>query len=352
MTTASTPGSRERVEQRGLPRVRVAHQRHRRHRGRFSTLPLLRANAAHILDLLLYVPHPPRNFPPVGFQLRFAGTARSDAAAQLRHLDAASSQARQHVLQLRQFDLQLAFAGSRMTRKDIEDELRAVDHPPLNNLLDIALLRRTTDRDRTAGRRHSPKRQCPRSLPVCRRRSGLPDQAGLAAAEFVPQLWRPRSRPTCEVPPSDSSASNSGMLGLPSDLAELGAPSYRVFCEGAGLRARPAACRVRTAAACASPFPCRDGSAPRGPPGTRVRAPVPCGAGTSRRAHAGLHASCRGISCDENFAKPKSLSYPSVPEALAAVTGVAAAQPPSPDAAHGSHASTPLVPSPQSRWHA
>jgi hypothetical protein len=46
-------------------------------------------------------------------------------------------------VQLRQFDLQLAFAGSRVTRKDVENELRAVDHPPLNDLFDVALLRWT-----------------------------------------------------------------------------------------------------------------------------------------------------------------------------------------------------------------
>ena len=83
----------------------------------------------------------PVNFAAVGFELRFARAPGADAAAQLRHLDSASAQPRQHVLQLRQFHLQLAFTGARVFGKDIEDELRAVDHPGVDQFLDIALLR-------------------------------------------------------------------------------------------------------------------------------------------------------------------------------------------------------------------
>ncbi len=51
------------------------------------------------------------------------------------------SQPRQHVLQLRQFHLQLAFPGARVPRKNVENELGAVDHPPLDDFFNIALLR-------------------------------------------------------------------------------------------------------------------------------------------------------------------------------------------------------------------
>ena len=81
------------------------------------------------------------DFPPIGFKLGFTGTARADAAAELRHLHAAPGQTRQHVLQLRQFHLQLAFPRARVPRKNVEDQLRAVDHPPLDDFFDIALLR-------------------------------------------------------------------------------------------------------------------------------------------------------------------------------------------------------------------
>ena len=53
-TSATTPALRlrQRIEQRGFARVGVAHQRNRRHRHRLAALTLLRANAAHVFDLL------------------------------------------------------------------------------------------------------------------------------------------------------------------------------------------------------------------------------------------------------------------------------------------------------------
>ena len=136
-------GARQRIEQRRFSCVRIADQSNSGNWRGFATLALLRADAAHIFQLLLDMPYASRNLPTVRFQLRFARASRADAAAQLRHLNAASGEPRQHVMQLRQFHLQLAFAGSRVPRKNIEDQLRAVDDPPLNDLFDIALLRRT-----------------------------------------------------------------------------------------------------------------------------------------------------------------------------------------------------------------
>ena len=80
------------------------------------------------------------NFSTVGFELSFPRSAGSDAAAKLRHLDAASRQARQHVLQLRQLYLQLTFAGAGVPGKDVEDELSAVDYAALDNSFYVALL--------------------------------------------------------------------------------------------------------------------------------------------------------------------------------------------------------------------
>ncbi len=88
-----------------------------------------------------HVADAPRNLPAVGFQLSFTRAAGADAAAELRHLDATPGQARQHVFQLRQLDLQLAFAGAGVPGKNIEDELRAVDHAALDDLFNVALLR-------------------------------------------------------------------------------------------------------------------------------------------------------------------------------------------------------------------
>src|ERR1017187_9017951 len=132
-----------RVSERRLPRIGVADERTRRDGRGLAPLPLLPANAPHVFQLLLHVPDAPGDLPPVSFKLGFTGTAGANAAAELGHLHAMPGQPRHHVLQLRQFDLQLAFAGARMPRKNIENELGAVDNPPLDDLLNIALLGRT-----------------------------------------------------------------------------------------------------------------------------------------------------------------------------------------------------------------
>jgi len=46
------------------------------------------------------------------------------------------------VLQLRELDLQLAFAALRPLRKDVQNQRGAVEHPNAERLLQIALLRR------------------------------------------------------------------------------------------------------------------------------------------------------------------------------------------------------------------
>src|SRR5262249_35830362 len=79
--------------------------------------------------------------PPIRLQLRFAGTSGADAAAQLRHLDASTSQARQEIFKLGQFYLQLTFARSRMASKNVENQLRAIDDTCVDLALNVSLLR-------------------------------------------------------------------------------------------------------------------------------------------------------------------------------------------------------------------
>jgi hypothetical protein len=104
-------------------------------------LTLLGADAAHVFQLLLYMADAAVDFSAIGFQLSFTGTARTDPATELRHFYAAAGQPRQHVLQLRQLYLQLAFPGARVPRKNIEDELSTIDHPSLHDSFNISLLR-------------------------------------------------------------------------------------------------------------------------------------------------------------------------------------------------------------------
>ena len=133
---------RERVKQRGFSRIRVADERDRRQRDRFSPLPLLGANASNFLHLPLDVANAAVDFPAIGFKLRFTWASSADSASKLRHFHAASSQPRQQVLQLRQLHLQLAFTTAGMAGKDVEDELRTIDHPRIHFALNVALLRR------------------------------------------------------------------------------------------------------------------------------------------------------------------------------------------------------------------
>ena len=80
------------------------------------------------------------NAAAVGFELGFAGAAGADAAAQLRHGFALAGEARQHVLELRQFHLQLALAGAGVAGKDVENQLRAVEHAAGQGGLKVAQL--------------------------------------------------------------------------------------------------------------------------------------------------------------------------------------------------------------------
>ena len=75
--------------------------------------------------------------PPVGFELGFAGAARADAAAEPRQRVAGADQPRQQVFQLRELDLQLAFARPRAAREDVENQLRAIDDLAADLLLDL-----------------------------------------------------------------------------------------------------------------------------------------------------------------------------------------------------------------------
>src|SRR3546814_1169401 len=73
--------------------------------------------------------------PAVGFQLGFTRAAQADRAAALAlQVGPAAHQARGHVAQLGQFDLQLALGAARALREDVEDQAGAIDHAPLQHL--------------------------------------------------------------------------------------------------------------------------------------------------------------------------------------------------------------------------
>src|SRR6185437_10723429 len=78
----------------------------------------------------------------VGLELRLAGSPHADAAAKFLEVGPHSSEARQHVLELRELHLHLGLARSRARREDIEDELGAVHHAAADRVLDVLALRR------------------------------------------------------------------------------------------------------------------------------------------------------------------------------------------------------------------
>ena len=97
--------ARQAIEQRGFSRVRVAHQRDSRKRHRLPLVALRPAAGAHVLEFVAEFLDAAMDSAAIGFQLRFAGTSGADSASQARHLNAASRQAGQQIIQLRQLNL-------------------------------------------------------------------------------------------------------------------------------------------------------------------------------------------------------------------------------------------------------
>ena len=79
--------------------------------------------------------------PAVGLELRLAGAARADAAAEALEVLPHAAHARQVVLELRELDLELALGAHGVLGEDVEDQLRPVDDARLERVLEVALLR-------------------------------------------------------------------------------------------------------------------------------------------------------------------------------------------------------------------
>src|ERR1039457_4447075 len=130
----------EAVEERRFSGVGVAHQRNRRQGGGVPLAAVQRASGAHAIQILLDFLDAAVDAAAIGFQLRLTGAARADAAARPGHLDAPAGQARQQIIQLREFHLQAALTRARAMGEDIQDELRAIDDAARKLLLQVALL--------------------------------------------------------------------------------------------------------------------------------------------------------------------------------------------------------------------
>ena len=76
--------------------------------------------------------------PAVDFQLLFTGTAHADAHLQTRQVSPHPFQSRQRVFQLSQFDGQSRFVGLRVRRKDVENQLGAIEDLDVERFFQIA----------------------------------------------------------------------------------------------------------------------------------------------------------------------------------------------------------------------
>ena len=77
----------------------------------------------------------------VELELRFADAAGSDAAGLPLEMRPRACQAREHVFELRQFDLRARFAAPCAPREDIQNQSTPIDHLDLGDLLEVARLR-------------------------------------------------------------------------------------------------------------------------------------------------------------------------------------------------------------------
>ena len=131
---------RKRVEERRLAGVRVAGQRDRRCLGAPPLLAPDVALAAQLAQPLAEQRHTAARQAPVCLELRLAGAAGSDAAAEPLEVLPHPPHAWKVVLQLRELDLELSLGADGVLGEDVEDQLRAVDDPRLERVLEGPLL--------------------------------------------------------------------------------------------------------------------------------------------------------------------------------------------------------------------
>ena len=127
------------VQQGRLPAVRVTHNGNHRKGNPPATFAPQSPLFADLLDVFLELADTVADAPAIAFQFLLARAARSNAGAQAGQV-AAADKPRQQMMQLRRLDLEAALLGARALRKNVEDQLGAIDHLHLEGALEIALL--------------------------------------------------------------------------------------------------------------------------------------------------------------------------------------------------------------------
>ena len=130
------------VQQGTLACIGIAHQAHLLH---FTLVPgplLLFPASLHLPDLFFQEGDPVPDPAPVHFQFGFTGPPGTDTAAQPGKTGPLSHDPGQHVLQLGQFHLELAFAGPGPFGEDVQDQAGTVDDPHPQGPFQVPLLGR------------------------------------------------------------------------------------------------------------------------------------------------------------------------------------------------------------------
>ena len=130
----------ERVQERRLAGVRVAHQRDRRKRRALALGALDRARSLHVLQAPAQRRDPVARQAAVGLDLRLPRSPRADPATEPLEVAPQPAHPREVVLELGQLDLQLALGAARVGGEDVEDHRRAIDDRQPDGLLEVALL--------------------------------------------------------------------------------------------------------------------------------------------------------------------------------------------------------------------
>jgi len=133
--------TRQRVQEGGLPDVRIAGERDRRDSRSQPFLAPRGALSAQPTEPALEERHARAGDAPVGLELALAGSSRPNAATQPLEVLPHASHPRQVVLELRELDLELPLGASCVLGEDVEDELRSIDDPRLESVLESPLLR-------------------------------------------------------------------------------------------------------------------------------------------------------------------------------------------------------------------
>ena len=174
----------------------------------FALAALHGAHLTHLLQITAQLVDAAADVTAVALQLALTGSARADAAAETAHRLAHTRQTRQNVLVLRQLDLQLALAGARTLRENIEDERRAVEYRATGQLFQIAHLRRrqlVVEQDQTCVV-HLGKLLDLFRLALTDKRAGIRAGRAAASSQRPPHRQSPparAARPSCARPHPD-----------------------------------------------------------------------------------------------------------------------------------------------------